>query len=35
MDLTKVTQYEEVQIVVTIDFKVDPFVKVYHEHENI
>lgn len=23
MDLTKVTQYEEVQIVVTIDFKVD------------
>ena len=35
MDLTKLTQNEEIPIVVTTNFDVDSFVKGYHEYKNI
>ena len=35
MDLTKLTQNEEMPIVVTTNFDVDPFVKEYHEYKSI
>ena len=35
MDLTKLTQNEEIPIVVTTNFDVDLFVKGYHEYKSI
>ena len=35
MDLTKLTQNEEIPIVVTTNFDVDSFVKGYHEYKSI
>ena len=35
MDLTKLTQNEEIPIVVTTKFDVDSFVKGYHEYKSI
>ena len=35
MDLTKLMQDKEIQIVVTADFEIDSFVKGYHEYKNI
>ena len=35
MDLTKLTQNEEIPIVVTTNVDVDSFVKGYHEHKSI
>ena len=35
MDLTKLTQNEEIPIVVTTNFDVDSFVKAYHECKSI
>ena len=35
MDLTKLMQDKEIQIVVTTNFKIDSFVKGYHEYKNI
>ena len=35
MDLTKLTQKEEIPIVVTTNFDVDSFVKGYHEYKSI
>ena len=35
MDLTKLMQDKEIQIVVTTNFEIDSFVKGYHEYKNI
>ena len=35
MDLTKLMQDNEIQIVVTANFEIDSFVKGYHEYKNI
>ena len=35
MDLTKLTQNEEIPIAVTTNFDVDSFVKGYHEYKSI
>ena len=35
MDLTKLIQDKEIQIVVTKNFEIDSFVKGYHEYKNI
>ena len=35
MDLTKLTQNEEIPIVVTTNFDADSFVKGYHEYKSI
>ena len=35
MDLTKLTQNEEIPIVVTTNFDVDLFLKGYHEYKSI
>ena len=35
MDLTKLTQNEEITIVVTTNFDVDSFLIGYHEHKDI
>ena len=35
MDLTKLTQNEEIPIVVTTKFDADSFVKGYHEYKSI
>ena len=35
MDLTKLMQDKEIQVVVTTNFEIDPFVKGYHEYKNI
>ena len=35
VDLTKLTQNEEIPIVVTTNFDVDSFVKGYHEYKSI
>ena len=35
MDLTKLIQDKEIQIVVTTNFEIDSFVKGYHEYKNI
>ena len=35
MDLTKLMQDKEIQIVVTTNFETDSFVKGYHEYKNI
>ena len=35
MDLTKLMQDEEIQIVVSTNFEIDSFVKGYHEYKNI
>ena len=35
MDLTKLMQDKEVQIVVTTNFEIDSFVRGYHEYKNI
>ena len=35
MDLTKLMQDKEIQIVVTKNFEIDSFVKGYHEYKNI
>ena len=35
MDLTKLTQNEEIPILVTTNFDVDSYVKRYHEYKSI
>ena len=35
MDLTKLMQDKEIQIIVTTNFEIDSFVKGYHEYKNI
>ena len=35
MNLTRLTQNEEIQIVVTTNFDVDSFLKGYHEYKSI
>ena len=35
MDLTKLTQNEEISIVITTNFNVDSFVKGHHEYKSI
>ena len=35
MDLTKLMQDKEIQIVVTTNFEIGSFVKGYHEYKNI